>query len=101
MPLCAINAPTASFAIPGCARRFAPAGPDGDKALAADPNAVGFVMDAKRHCKAVGFSKIPTLAKKAEPAEGPGILDLTAKTAVRSFIAAARTSRFWDREAEK
>jgi catalase len=76
-------------------------GPDGDKKLATDPNAVVFLMDAKRHCKAVGFSGIPTLAEKAGVEEENGIVDLTGKSGVKSFVAAARTGRLWEREIEK
>lgn len=75
-------------------------GPEGDRKLATDPNAVGFLMDAKRHCKAIGFATIPSLAKKAGIAEELGITDISGKTGVKDFIASARAGRFWDREAE-
>jgi catalase len=77
------------------------AGPDGDKKLASDPNAIGFVMDAVRHCKAVGFSGIPSLAKAAGVKEEPGVADVTGKSGVKGFINAARKGRFWEREVEK
>jgi catalase len=77
------------------------AGPQGDKKLAGDPNAIGFLMDAVRHCKAVGFSGIPSLAKAAGVKEEPGVADITGKSGVNGFIDAARTGRFWEREAEK
>jgi catalase len=77
------------------------AGPDGDKKLTADPNAQAFLMDAKRHCKAVGFSGIPGLTKKVGVAEEPGIMELTGKGGVKAFIAAGKTGRFWEREEEK
>ena len=77
------------------------AGPEGDKKLASDPNAVSFLMDAERHCKAVGFSGIPALSKQAGVTEQAGIVDLSGKAGVKGFIAAARTGRFWEREAEK
>jgi catalase len=77
------------------------AGPDGDKKLASDPNAIGFVMDAVRHCKAVGFAGIPSLAKEAGLKQEPGVVDTTGKAGVRDFVAAARTGRFWKREVEK
>src|SRR3984885_4248738 len=80
------------------------AGPGGGKKLASDPNAIGFVMDAKRHCKAVGFAGISSLAEKAgmtEEAEQAGIVSLTSKGGVAEFIASARTGRFWEREVEK
>jgi catalase len=77
------------------------AGPEGDKNLASDPNALNFLMDAVRHCKAVGFSGIPSLARTAEIKEQLGVVSVTAKTGVKEFIAAARMGRFWEREAEK
>ena len=42
------------------------AGPDGDKALAADPDAVGFMMDAGRHLKAIGLAGIPDLEARTQ-----------------------------------
>jgi len=77
------------------------AGPEGDKKLAADPNAQAFLTDARRHCKAVGFSGIPLLAKKVGVIEEPGIMDLTGKGGVKNFIVAGKTGRFWEREEEK
>jgi catalase len=77
------------------------AGPEGDKRLTADPNAQAFVTDARRHCKAVGFSGISSLAKKAGLSEEPGIMEFNGKGGVKAFIAAAKTGRFWDREEEK
>jgi hypothetical protein len=32
--------------------------------------------------------------------EEPGVIDLNGKAGMRGFIAAGRTGRFWDREAE-
>jgi catalase len=77
------------------------AGPDGDKELAGDPNAEAFLMDATRHCKAVGFSGVPSLSKKAGLKKENGVLEVTEKSGVKDFIAAARTGRFWEREAER
>jgi catalase len=76
------------------------AGPEGDKKLAADPNAVTFLRDAERHCKAVGFSGIPSLSEEVGIEEDPGIIDISGKTGLKGFIAAALTGRFWEREAE-
>ena len=76
-------------------------GPEGDKKFAADPNAIGFVMDAVRHCKAVGFAGIPSLAKAAAMKNEPGVADVTGKSGVKGFISDARTGRFWEREIEK
>jgi catalase len=77
-------------------------GAQGDEKLSGDPNAVQFVMDGIRHCKAVGISGAPALAGRAgvDPPQ-PGIVDLEGKTGVKEFTAAARTGRFWEREAEK
>jgi catalase len=77
------------------------AGPEGDRNLANDPNAVSFVMDAKRHCKAVGFNGLPSLAKEAGLKEEAGIADVGGKAGVKGFIASARIGRFWEREAER
>ena len=77
------------------------AGPEGDKRFATDPNAVTFLMDAKRHCKAIGFAGIPLSTKKAGVAPEAGIIDFSAKSGPQEFINAARNGRFWDREEEK
>jgi catalase len=77
------------------------AGPDGDKKLTADPNALSFLMDAKRHCKAAGLSGIPSLSKKAGVEKEPGILEITDTSAIKAFIAAATAGRFWERETEQ
>jgi catalase len=78
------------------------AGPDGDQKLSTDPNAVSFVMDGVRHCKAVGLAGVPALAGRAGGVEvSAGIVDLSGKTGAKDFIAAGRTGRFWEREAEK
>ena len=75
-------------------------GPKGDKELETNPNAVSFLMDAFRHCKAIAWSGIPTLATKAQLASGEGLIDLDDEDDVQDFIEAARTSRFWERESE-
>ena len=75
-------------------------GPEGDKKLASDPNAVSFLMDAKRHCKAIGFSGIPMLAKRSEVEQEPGVIDVGRKAGVKDLISSSRTGRFWDRETE-
>ena len=77
------------------------AGAEGDKKLAGDPNAISFLMDAERHCKAVGFSSIPSLSKKVGLELKPGVIDITGQAGVKNFIAAARAGRFWERESEQ
>lgn len=76
------------------------AGSDGDETLAADPNAVAFLVDADRHCKAVGWSGIPALSDKAGIGPGVGLVALEGKSGVKNFIDAARQGRFWEREKE-
>jgi catalase len=76
------------------------AGAEGDKKLADDPNAVGFLMDAKRHCKAVGFSDIPLLSNKAGVGKAPGIGEFKDSSGVKAFLKAAHAGRFWERELE-
>jgi catalase len=77
------------------------AGPDGDKNLTADPNAQAFLTDARRHCKAVGFSGVPALTKKTGVTDEPGIAELSGKGGVKAFVDSAKTGRFWEREQEK
>lgn len=77
------------------------AGPEGDKKLSDDPHAIGFIMDAQRHCKAVGFAGIASLAKAARLKKEPGVVEIAGKTDVKRFVNAARTGRFWERESEK
>ena len=73
-------------------------GADGDKQLANNPDAVAFVKDADRHCKAAGWSGIPTLSGEAGLEPGPGLVDIGGKSGVKTFINAARIGRFWERE---
>jgi catalase len=75
-------------------------GAEGDQKLASDPNALSFLMDAIRHCKAVGFSGIPSLAKKAGLVKQPGIVDLAANGGIQEFVLAGRHGRFWEREVD-
>ncbi len=77
------------------------AGPEGDKNLAGDPDAVAFLMDAERHRKAVGWVGVPKLAGKAGLKKANGLVPLVTKAAVKDFANAAKVGRFWDREAVK
>jgi catalase len=74
------------------------AGPDGDKKLAADPDAVNFLMDACRHLKAIGLSGVPELTAKAGAASLPGVVDLGAGKGLAGFVDFARKGKVWDRE---
>jgi catalase len=76
-------------------------GPEGDEKLAGDPNAVSYLMDADRHCKAVGWAGVPELARKAGIKEAEGMVPLGSKNVAKDFIKAAKIGRFWDREADK
>jgi catalase len=75
-------------------------GPRGDDELVQNPNAVSFLMDAFRHEKAIGWAGIPQLTKKANLQAGDGLIDFSQDDTVAAFIAAARRSRFWERENE-
>ncbi len=73
-------------------------GPAGDKALAANPDAVSFLMDACRHLKAIGLSGAPALAAKAGIAAQVGIVEVVSSKDIPSFIEFARSGKVWERE---
>ena len=75
------------------------AGPEGDKSLAADPDAIGFLMDACRHLKAIALSGVPELTAKANAAGLAGVTELGAAKDIGGFIDAARKGKVWEREA--
>ena len=74
------------------------AGPAGDKALSANPDAVGFLMDACRHLKAIGLSGAPELAGKAHAVGLAGVTDVSAAKNIAAFIGFARDGKVWARE---
>jgi catalase len=74
------------------------AGPAGDEALARDPNAVSFLLDANRHLKAIGLSGVQTLAEKAQVADVVGVGDLDSGNDIAEFIKFARNGKVWERE---
>jgi catalase len=74
------------------------AGPAGDKALSANPDALGFLMDACRHLKAIGLSGVPELAGKAHAVGPVGITDIGAPKDIGAFISFARDGKVWARE---
>ena len=76
------------------------AGPAGDRELAADPDAVGFLMDAKRHLKAIGVSGVPGLSAKADVSDLPGVVDVGAAKGLATFVTTARGGKVWEREAK-
>ncbi|MFN0103024.1 MAG: catalase [Bryobacteraceae bacterium] len=73
-------------------------GAAGDALLAADPDAVSFAADAKRHLKAIGLANVPTLAAKAELANLAGVVDLQGAPTISSFLAFAKQGKVWERE---
>ena len=72
-------------------------GPDGDKALAANPDAVGFMMDACRHLKAMGLAGVPNLAARTQVNGVPGVSELKSSRDIAAFIELARGGRVWAR----
>ena len=76
------------------------AGPAGDAALSADPNAISFLMDACRHLKAIGLSGVTTLAEKAQITDTDivGVIELDSANHINEFIKHARNGKVWARE---
>ncbi len=74
------------------------AGPDGDAALAADPDGVAFLMDACRHLKAIGLSGADSVTEKAQVDGEVGVFTLDNAADIRQFIETARSGKVWDRE---
>ena len=70
----------------------------GDKEFAANPDAVGFMMDACRHLKAIGMSGVQALAQKTQVSGLPGVLELKSSADVPAFIQLAREGKVWKRE---
>jgi catalase len=73
------------------------AGAAGDKALTADPDAVGFLMDAARHLKAIGLSGVSGLASKTQVAGMVGVVEFKGSN-VGAFVDLARNGKVWERE---
>jgi catalase len=74
------------------------AGSDGDKALSGNPDAVGFLIDACRHLKAIGLSGVPELAAKTRVGGEVGMTDLGSAKAFQTFLDFARKGKVWERE---
>jgi len=74
------------------------AGPDGDRALSGNPDAVGFLMDACRHLKAIGLSGVPGLAAKTQIDGEAGVIDLGLARDIQKFLELARNGKIWERE---
>ena len=74
------------------------AGSDGDKALSGNPDAVGFLMDACRHLKAIGLSGTPELAAKTRVDGEAGVTVLGSTKEIERFLDFARNGKIWERE---
>lgn len=68
------------------------AGATGDAMLAADPDAVGFAMDAKRHLKVIALDGVDSLAERAYLGGVVGVVG------VGEFVALAKHGKVWERE---
>lgn len=91
---------------------YVPGGTNSVATLAADPDAVHFLNEAFRHCKAIGadtdaiqvlretyFAKKIPADPSSEPTLEEGIvLDDKIKSLAKKFIKAVAQHRFWDRE---
>lgn len=75
------------------------AGPEGDAILAANPDAVSFLMDAKRHLKAIALSGVSILALKTGVSAEIGVTDVDTAKSVAEFIKFAQGGKVWEREA--
>jgi catalase len=74
------------------------AGPNGDKALSAEPDAVSFLMDADRHLKAIALAGVSGLAKKTQVSGVVGVTELGASGDISKFIEFARNGKVWERD---
>jgi len=74
------------------------AGPNGDKALSAEPDAVSFLMDADRHLKAIALAGVSGLAKKTQVSGVVGVTELGGNGDISKFIEFARNGKVWERD---
>ena len=74
------------------------AGTAGDKALAANPDAVSFLMDADRHLKAILLAGVPALSTKAHVTGAVGVTEAADSLGVATFIETAKKGKVWARE---
>ena len=73
-------------------------GPAGDAVLSENPDAIGFLMDACRHLKAIALCGVPALGEKAHSSGLAGITNLSGAADIGVFISLARNGRVWERE---
>jgi catalase len=74
------------------------AGPNGDKALSAEPDAISFLMDADRHLKAIAIAGVSALAKKTHVEGVVGVTQLGGSGDISKFIEFARNGKVWERD---
>jgi catalase len=74
------------------------AGSDGDKILSGDHDALGFLMDACRHLKAIAVSGVPALSARAAVGGRAGVVELKSAKDISQFIEFARQGKVWERD---
>ena len=74
------------------------AGPSGDKALSAEPDAVSFLMDADRHLKAIALAGVAGLSKKTHVDGVVGVTQLGGIGDISKFVDFARDGKVWERD---
>lgn len=82
---------------------FVPGGKKSIDALAVEPDAIHFLNEAYKHCKAIAVasSAAPLLAKTyfaIDADKDPGLIIVEGKNEINKFIKAIAGHRFWDRE---
>ncbi|RFM27333.1 catalase HPII [Deminuibacter soli] len=91
---------------------YVPGGTNSVASIAADPDAIHFLNEAWRHCKAIAFDeaarqvleatyfarKVPANPDAATQLETGLILSANADELAKTFIAAIAMHRFWERE---
>jgi catalase len=76
------------------------AGPHGDAALAKDPDALGFLLDASRHLKPIALCGVPALAAKTVVSGVIGVTEIRSQKEISDFITLSRKGKVWDRETD-
>jgi catalase len=74
------------------------AGAAGEKMLAGNPDALNFLIDARRHLKAIGLAGVKSLAGKAELEGVAGVVELGGAGDVGKFVSFAKGGKVWARE---
>lgn len=72
----------------------------GEAQLLASADAHGFLRDAKRHLKSIGIAGIKTLAHQCEIDGLAGVVELSGRPAIDSFIESAKRGKIWERDFE-